>query len=48
MKVCNERMDDAAGDYGLGVRNERGKKQKEWTEVNDMLIGNTQFKQHKR
>ncbi|XP_063598712.1 craniofacial development protein 2-like [Penaeus indicus] len=44
-KVGNERVDNIVGPHGLGSRNERGEMLVEWAQTNNMIIGNTWFKQ---
>lgn len=41
-------MEDVVGDNGLEIRNDRGERLMEQTNINDMLYGNNWFKQHKR
>ncbi|XP_063588673.1 uncharacterized protein LOC134765810 [Penaeus indicus] len=47
-KVDNERVDNIVGPHGLGSRNERGEMLVEWAQTNNMIIGNTWFKQSPR
>ncbi|XP_063585376.1 craniofacial development protein 2-like [Penaeus indicus] len=47
-KVGNERVDNIVGPHGLGSRNERGEMLVEWPQTNNMIIGNTWFKQPPR
>ncbi|XP_063594349.1 uncharacterized protein LOC134771333 [Penaeus indicus] len=47
-KGGNERVDSIVGPHGLGSRNERGEMLVEWAQTNNMMIGNTWFKQPPR
>jgi hypothetical protein len=47
-KVGEGRQEDTVGNFGLGNRNEAGDRLIEWAERNQMIIGNTWFKEHKR
>ncbi|XP_063593176.1 craniofacial development protein 2-like [Penaeus indicus] len=47
-KVGNERVDNIVGPHGLGSRNERGEMLVDWAQTNNMIIGNTWFKQPPR
>ncbi|XP_063589605.1 craniofacial development protein 2-like [Penaeus indicus] len=47
-KVGNERVDNIVDPHGLGSRNERGEMLVEWVQTNNMIIGNTWFKQPPR
>ena len=44
-KVGCERINDIVGPYGLGDINDRGEKLIEWAQINQLVIGNTWFKQ---
>ena len=47
-KVGNGRSGEVVGDFGLGVRNERGDKLVEWCESRNQVIMNTIFRHHPR
>ncbi|XP_063601940.1 craniofacial development protein 2-like [Penaeus indicus] len=47
-KVGNERVDNIVGPHGVGSRNERGEMLVDWAQTNNMIIGNTWFKQPPR
>lgn len=47
-KVGNMETYGVTGKFGLGERNVRGEKLVEWAEVNNLVVGNTLFKQHTR
>ena len=47
-KVGGGRSGEAVGNFGLGVRNERGDKWVEWCESWNQVIMNTTFRHHPR
>jgi endonuclease/exonuclease/phosphatase family metal-dependent hydrolase len=47
-KVGNTETPGVTGKFGLGDKNERGKKLVEWAEVNNMMVRNTLFQHHPR
>ena len=47
-KVGNQETPGLTGNFGLGIRNEEGKKLIEFCQENALVIANTLFQQHKR
>ena len=47
-KVASQEIPGATGKFGLGVRNEAGKRLIEFCQENALLIANSLFQQHKR
>ena len=47
-KVGNGRVGNTVGPFGLGTKNDRGERFVEFCQENDLVIGNTWFKQHPR
>ena len=47
-KVGSQETPGVTGKFGLGVRNEKGKRQIEFCQENALIIANTLFQQHKR
>lgn len=47
-KIGKGRVDDIIGDFGLGIRNERGDRLIEFCQEHDMAITNTFYKLHER
>ena len=47
-KVESQEIPRVAGRFGLGMRNEAGKRLKEFCQENVLIIANTLFQQHKR
>ena len=47
-KVGRGRSEEVVGDFGLGIRNERGDKWIEWCESWNQVITNTYYKHHPR
>ena len=48
VKVSKGKEDDIVGPHGLDSRNERGDMLVNWCKMNDMVITNTGFMNHKR
>ena len=46
-KVGNQETPGLTGNFGLGIRNEEGKKLIEFCQENALVIANTLFQQHK-
>ena len=47
-KVGSQEIPGVTGKFGLGVKNEAGKRQTEFCQENTLVIENTLFQQHKR
>ena len=47
-KVGNQEIPGVTGKFGLGMRNEAGKRLIEFCQENALVIANTLFQQHKR
>ena len=47
-KVGSQETSGVTGKFGLGVRNEAGKRLTEFCQENALVIANTHFQQHKR
>ena len=47
-KVESQEIPGGTGNFGLGVQNEAGQRQTEFSQENTLVISNTLFQQHKR